>query len=134
MATIDDEQVKQALKRDLTIDIVTTGARTGQLRETEIWFTRVDGEIYICGTPAEDGGVGPRFPRDWLANMAANPHFVFRLKESVSAELPARAVIVTDSEERRRVYSDPAASWYLDQTGSLDRLVDEAPLVRVDFC
>ncbi|MEZ5282058.1 MAG: nitroreductase/quinone reductase family protein [Acidimicrobiales bacterium] len=133
MADIEDERVRNALATDLTIDIITTGARSGLPRETEIWFTRVDGEIYICGTPAEDGGVGPRFPRDWLANMKAHPEFIFRLKESVVAELPARAVIVTDAQERRRVYSAPEAGWYLEQTGSLDRLVADAPLVRVEF-
>ena len=77
--------------------------------------------------------MGPRFPRDWLANMKAHPEFIFRLKESVVAELPARAVIVTDVQERRRVYSAPEAGWYLEQTGSLDRLVADAPLVRVEF-
>ena len=133
MADIEDERVRDALATDLTIDVITTGARSGLPRETEIWFTRVDGEIYICGTPAEDGGVGPRFPRDWLANMKAHPEFIFRLKESVVAELPARAVIVTDVQERRRVYSAPEAGWYLEQTGSLDRLVADAPLVRVEF-
>jgi len=34
---------RQALLRDRTIDIVTTGARTGLQRRTEIWFTNMAG-------------------------------------------------------------------------------------------
>ena len=51
MGTRDDDRIKEALATDLTIDIVTKGARTGKMRTTEIWYTRVGGEIYITGTP-----------------------------------------------------------------------------------
>lgn len=127
------EALRQALIHDRTIDIVTRGARTGTLRTTEIWFTRIGSETYICGTPAGDGTPGPRRARDWLANLRANPRFTFRLKESLVVELDALAEVVTDEAERNRVFSSPETSWYRDQVGSARRLVDDAPLVRITF-
>ena len=125
--------LRRALSEDQTIDIVTRGARSGTTRTTEIWFTKVGDEIFICGTPAGDGSTGPRRGRDWLANLKAHPEFEFVLKESLSAALPAVATEVTDRAERERVFSAPETSWYRERTGSLARLVDEGPLVRVEF-
>jgi len=127
------ESLRRALTEDQTIDIVTRGARTGETRTTEIWFTRVGGDILICGTPAGDGTPAPRRPRDWLANLTAHPELEFVLKESVQATLPAVATVITDREERTRIFSAPETAYYREQTGSLDRLVDEAPLVRITF-
>ena len=127
------DALRHALAHDQTIDIVTRGAKTGVARTTEIWFTRVGDEIYICGTPAGDGTTGERRRRDWLANLKKHPELEFVFKESLTATLPAVAAEVTDREERTRVFSAPEASWYLETTGSLERLVDEAPLVRVTF-
>ena len=42
-----DEAVKQALERDRTIDITTTGRKTGQPRRREIWFHNLGGRLYI---------------------------------------------------------------------------------------
>jgi hypothetical protein len=127
------ESWRRALAQDRTIDIVTRGAKTGERRTTEIWFTKVGDEIFICGTPAGDGTPAPRRPRDWLANLTAHPAFELVLKESAQATLPAVATVVTDRDERTRIFSAPETSWYREQTGSLDRLVEEAPLVRVTF-
>ena len=124
---------RSALERDTTIDIVTVGAKTGRSRKTEIWFIRVEGQVYICGTPGAAYREREREPRDWLANLIANPDFWFVLKESESLSLPARASRVTDEAERRRVFSSPQAAWYREQTGSLDALVDFGPMVRVEF-
>ena len=125
--------MRRALAEDQTIDIVTRGARSGEPRTTEIWFTRVGDEIYIAGTPAGDGTQAPRRRRDWLANLTAHPDFEFVLKESVQERLPALATVITDREERRRVLSAPETAYYREATGSLERLVDEAPLVKVTF-
>ena len=127
------DALRRALAEDRTIDIVTRGARSGMRRSTEIWFTRVGDEIYICGTPAGDGTTGPRRRRDWLANLKAHPELEFVLKESLAAVLPAVATEITDRDERTRIFSAPETSWYREQTGSVARLVDEAPLVRVEF-
>jgi hypothetical protein len=127
------DAARSALVTDQTIDIVTRGAKTGERRVTEIWFTRIGGEVFITGTPAGDGTPGARRKRDWLANLAAHPEFEFVLKESTEATLPAVATIVSDRDERARVFEAPEASYYRDSTGSVDRLVDEAPLVQVTF-
>lgn len=116
--------IQQALDADETIDITTTGRQSGQPRRIEIWFRRVDGRTYITGTPG---------PRDWFANMQANPRFVFHLKQSVRADLPATARVITDPAERRRILADPVMRWYQQQVGSLDELVAGSPLVEVIF-
>ena len=127
------EAVRRALTTDQTIDIVTLGAKSGAWRTTEIWFTKVGDEVFITGTPAGDGTPGARRRRDWLANLKAHPEFEFVLKESVQVTLPAVATEVTDRDERRRIFAAPETAYYRDSTGSLDRLVDEAPLVKVTF-
>ena len=83
------DALRRALAEDQTIDIVTRGAKSGERRTTEIWFTRVGDEIFITGTPAGDGTPGARRKRDWLANLTAHPEFEFVLKESVPGD-PAR--------------------------------------------
>jgi deazaflavin-dependent oxidoreductase (nitroreductase family) len=94
--------VRQALaidasstREDRTIDITTTGRRSGEPRRIEIVFYRFDDEIYLSGIP------GPK-TRDWLANLAAQPSFTFHLKHGVVADLPATATVIVDPVERRR--------------------------------
>ncbi|NNF69098.1 MAG: nitroreductase family deazaflavin-dependent oxidoreductase, partial [Acidimicrobiia bacterium] len=74
-----EDPILQALRTDLTIDITTVGRVSGEPRRTEIWFRNLDDQVYITGTPG---------PRDWYANLVANPSFTFHLKESVTADLP----------------------------------------------
>jgi deazaflavin-dependent oxidoreductase (nitroreductase family) len=96
-----DEAVLRALAidasspdRDRTIDITTTGARSGRPRRIETWFYRVGERIYLTGLPGR---------RDWYANLLANPSFTFHLKGAVQADLAATAQPVADAAERRRV-------------------------------
>jgi len=133
MTALDLDAARAALRSDLTIDIVTTGRRSGLPRTTEIWFMVVDDTVYICGTPGAGRDERDRWPRDWMANLLAEPAFVFVLKESVRLELPARATPVTARAERRRVFASPVTGWYRNQTGSVDALVDHGPIVRVEF-
>ncbi|MBI5302616.1 MAG: nitroreductase family deazaflavin-dependent oxidoreductase [Chloroflexi bacterium] len=128
-----NEEIKEALRKDRTIDIITVGAKSGFPRKIEIWFTNVNGRIIICGTPDAEGGKGPRSRRDWLANLKANPEFTFCLKESLQVELPARAVEIVDPEDRRILMSAPETKWYRDQVASLDDLVNASPIVEVFF-
>ena len=72
-----DEAIQLALERDRTIDITTTGRKTGQLRRIEIWFHNLGGELYLTGLPR---------PCSWYANLCAHPDFTFHLKESATAE------------------------------------------------
>lgn len=127
------EALRRALNQDRTIDIVTTGAKSNVPRTIEIWFTKIGAEVFICGTPSADGSPGRRRRRDWLANLLAHPEFDFVLKESVDAVLPAIATVVTDRAERTRVFTAPETQWYREQSVSLDRLVDDGPLVKVTF-
>ncbi|MBD3649577.1 MAG: nitroreductase family deazaflavin-dependent oxidoreductase [Pseudomonadales bacterium] len=127
-----EPEIREALSRDRTIDIVTTGARTGRSRTTEIWFTRVGKQIIICGTPGATG-TATHSPRDWLANLKVNPDFWFCLKESIQYALPAVAREVTDHEERRHLMSAEATKWYRDQVDSIDSLVQYSPIVDVTF-
>jgi hypothetical protein len=133
---VDDtfnKEIREALRRDRTIDIITTGAKSGLPRKTEIWFTNIGGRIIICGTPDARGKKGPRSPRDWLANLKANSEFLFCLKESLKVELPARAVVIVDPEDRRRLMSASETQWYRDQVDSVEDLIENSPIVEVFF-
>jgi deazaflavin-dependent oxidoreductase (nitroreductase family) len=115
-----------------TIDITTTGARTGRPRRIEIWFYRVDGEIYLTTQPAA---------RSWYANLLANPEFTFHLKHGIRADLAATAEPVLDGDERARIFgvvvadlNQPLHRSYLSQpVEPADRWVSGSPLMRVTF-
>jgi deazaflavin-dependent oxidoreductase (nitroreductase family) len=115
--------VRDELADDLTIDITTVGRRSGEPRRIEIWMLDVDGRFFITGTPG---------PRDWFANLLADPSLVVHLKRHTQLDLPARATVVDDPATRRRVLEHPTADWYRDQE-SLDVLVAHAPMVEVVF-
>jgi len=128
----DHDAILRSLLHDRTVDIVTTGRRSGATRTTEIWTTVVDGQTYICGSPnASQAGV-ERKPRDWLANLLTTPDFIIRLKTSVHVDLAARATRVDDPDERRRVLTAPNTGYYRDAV-SLDVALAHSPMVRVQF-
>jgi hypothetical protein len=120
-----DPAVSAALATDGTVDITTTGARSGLPRRSEIWFLHLDGRTFITGTPD---------PRNWYANVLAHDRFTFHLKESIVVDLSARAVPILDEATRRWVFAQPHRwnDWYLSEA-SLDDLVSSAPLVEVLF-
>ena len=70
-------------------------------------------------------------PRDWLANLAADPRFVFHLKRGVVADLPATARIVTDEAQRRHLLEPICRTW--NRLGDLESFVARAPLIEVTF-
>jgi deazaflavin-dependent oxidoreductase (nitroreductase family) len=120
----------QSSRADRTIDITTTGRRSGAPRRVEVWFHRVDGHWYLTGMPA---------PRSWYANLRANPRFTVHLKHGVSADLPATASPV-DEPTRRRVIS--AVLGLQDRTDlgtqatqrqSFDEWLAHSPLVEIVF-
>ena len=114
--------MKRALERDRTIDITTTGRKTGLPRRTEIWFHNLDGSLYITGTPG---------PRDWYANLLADPKLTFHLKQGARADLPARAIHVRDPAERRCVLTEILRK--LGRTGELEEHMRGRPLVEVQL-
>ena len=114
-----DEKVKQALAQDRIIDITTTGRKSGQAHRIEIWFHNVNGRLFISGLPGH---------RDWYANLVAHPDFTFHLKESVQADLPARAVPITEESQRRAIMS--AIIQKLSGDYDLEKWVANSPLVK----
>ena len=117
-----NSKIEQALATDQVIDITTIGRKSGEPRRIEIWFHNLDGRLYITGTPGR--------PRDWLANMLAHPEFTFHLKESVQADLPARAVPITEAGERREVLTAILQKLGRDEA-DVEEWVAESPLVEV---
>jgi len=121
-----NDRIKRALASGLTCDITTIGRASGRPRRIEIWYFVVDDRVYITGTPG---------PRDWYANMLAEPRFVFHVKQDAHADLPARAIPITDQEERRRIMGAVMRSnaWFRSQRFDLDAWVASSPLVAVEF-
>jgi hypothetical protein len=132
------ERIRNALALDLhasgrahTIDITTTGARTGLPRRIEIWFYYFGGRWFLSGLPG---------PSSWYANLLAHPGFTFHLKHGVHADLPARARPITDPGERRQVFDRigevlnlPENPARVPQPVSTAQLIDASPLIEVTF-
>jgi hypothetical protein len=109
-----DERIAAALRADQLIDITTYGRSSGQPRRIEMWFHNLDGALYLTGTPGK---------RDWYANLVAHPDFIFHLKQSAIADLPARATPIVAPDERAAVLrpilerlkrQDELAEWLAD--------------------
>jgi hypothetical protein len=134
-----DAEIEKALAitpasraRDRTIDITTTGARTGRPRRIEVWFYRVDGQIYLSTQPAR---------RSWYANILKNPSFTFHLKHGVRADLPAVGTPIRDPQQRelvfRSIIADLNQPWnpagIPQPVEPLADWMEGSPLVHVDF-
>ena len=120
-AAVTDERVARALSRGHTIDITTTGRKTGQLRRIETTFHNIDGHVVLSGLPGR---------RSWYANLLANPRFTFHLKGAVKADLPATARAIVEPVERREVMARVAQNW---GRTDLDVMLEHSPLVEVTF-
>lgn len=118
--------VLAAVEQNHLVDISTIGRTSGQPHRHEIWLHILDQEFYLTGKPA---------PRDWLANLRANPQLILHLKHDVQHDVPASAIPITDAGERRTIltaileetpYWDQREAWF--QSSPLVRLhlhVDE---------
>jgi deazaflavin-dependent oxidoreductase (nitroreductase family) len=102
-----DAAIRRVLRHGHTIDITTTGRRTGLPRRIEIAFHSFDGHLYISGMPS-------RRTRAWLHNLRANQRFTFHLKQLLQADLPATAREITDPAERHEVLAKVARVWRQD--------------------
>ena len=120
---VTNDAIDAALSRGHTIDITTTGRRSGRSRRIEIVFHNIGGRIYISGIPA-------RNKRDWLLNLEANPDFTFHLKGRLKADLPATARVISDEAERREVLPSVARNW---GRNDLEQMVRYSPLIEVTF-
>lgn len=118
-----DRATRDALARDLVIDITTTGRKSGEPRRIEIWFHNLDGAIYLTGRPGKRG---------WYANLLVNPEFTFHLKESAKVDIRARASPVTQPSLRRAVLEEIIRK--LGRPASVvEQYVAGSPLVRVEL-
>jgi deazaflavin-dependent oxidoreductase (nitroreductase family) len=115
-----DPDMLDRLADTVTIDITTTGRRSGRPSRIEIWWFQVEGRFIITGTPG---------PRDWYANILADPQMTVHV---AGLDLAARAVPVADRDFRRLVFTAPHTSWYTTQA-ELDALVRTAPMIEVVF-
>jgi len=119
MAT--DDAIQRALAQGHTIDVTTTGRRSGQPRRKEIVFHNIGGRLYISGIPRPA-------KRDWLRNLEADPRLTFHLKDAVQADLPATARVIEDEAERRTILAQVARNWGRDD---LEEMVHYSPLIEV---
>ena len=120
---VTKDAIDAALEHGHTIDITTTGRKSGKPRRLEIVFHNIDGRIYISGTPS------PR-KRSWLANLEADPHLTFHLKGRTRADLPATARVIAEEPERRAILPHIARNW---GRTDLERMVQYSPLIEVTF-
>jgi len=116
--TLNDE-VRQALDRQRTVEITTIGRRTGRPRRMETWRYRAAGRYWLTGSPG---------PRDWYANLVAHPEFTLHLDDR---DLPARGRVVTDPEERARMIGEIVRG--LDWAGSQESWIEGSPLVEIEL-
>jgi deazaflavin-dependent oxidoreductase (nitroreductase family) len=115
------EEIDAALQGMHTVDITTTGRKSGKPRTLEIVFHNVDGRIYISGIPSPKR-------RSWLANLDADPHMTFHFKGKVRADLPATARVIEDETERRELLPHIARNW---GRKDLETMVEQSPLIEV---
>jgi deazaflavin-dependent oxidoreductase (nitroreductase family) len=99
------EATEAALNDSQVIDLTTTGRRSGQLRRIEIFLHSDHDQLFISGMPRADR------IRDWIFNIEADPNVVIHLKQSVVADVPAKARVVTDPKERRPLIEAAARRW-----------------------
>jgi hypothetical protein len=79
--------------------------------------------LYITGRP-------PR-PRDWYANLVAHPDFTFHLKQSIRADLPAKATPILDPARRREILA--AIHQKLGRYQDIEAWIESSPLVAVQL-
>jgi hypothetical protein len=81
-----------ALARGGIVDITTKGRRTGRAHRIEISLHSIERRLVISGRPG---------PRDWYANLVANPRMTIHFKRGVQADVPAMGRPIRDWTERR---------------------------------
>lgn len=114
------EATRAALHHSQVIDLTTTGRRTGQPRRIEIFLHYDDDQLFITGMPRSDR------TRDWIYNVEADPHVIIHLKQSVVADVPATARVVTDPDERRPYIEAAARRW---RRTDVPEMLKHSPLI-----
>ena len=117
-----DDEVRQALEKDRLIDITTTGRKSGKSHKKEVNLRQIDGTAYLSNAPG---------PRDWVANLLADPDFTYHLKQSIQRDIPARAHHITDDQEKRELLVPILA--HENHSDELETRVTQSHLFRVEF-
>ena len=113
-----NEHVINELKSIRTVDLTTTGRRTGRASRVEIWWFYIGDRFVITGTPGK---------RDWYANVLSDSKVVIH---TTVGDFEARALTIHDRAFRRRVFTDPEVEWARTQV-DLERLVADAPMIEI---
>jgi deazaflavin-dependent oxidoreductase (nitroreductase family) len=118
-----DDTVRAALAQTQTIDLTTTGRRSGEPRRIEIVLHNLDGRLVISGMPT------PGRIRAWIHNVEADPAVTIHLKGGrVVADIAGTARVVTDPAERGELIAGVARSW---NRTDVDVMVEHSPLIVV---
>jgi deazaflavin-dependent oxidoreductase (nitroreductase family) len=117
-----DPSVATALARGHTIDMTTTGRRSGLPRRIEIVFHNIDGRLIISGSP--------RFrTRAWIHNLVADPRITLHLQGDVPVDLRGTARVITEPDERRAL-----ATWIVANAWhgiDPEAMVRSSPMIEV---
>ena len=117
-----DSEIDRALQHDRLIDITTIGRKSGRDHRIEISFFYDGDAMYLTGMP-------PR-PRDWFANLRANPKkLTLHFKQSLSRGVTAVAEAILDTSQRRAIFKTILAKW--KRLGDLEDWVAHSPLARI---
>lgn len=107
-----------------TVELTTTGRRSGRAHRIEIWYVVLDGVVHLVGSPG---------PRDWLANLRVRPAATVHVRRPTAYDVDVRAAEVTDPAARRalvpRIWA--VQPWYRIKDGDVQRWVDHAPMVSL---
>lgn len=117
-----DEHIRRALQRDRVFDITTTGRKSGKRHRIETAIFRDNGNLYLTGLPGR---------RDWYANLLVNRDFTIHVKQSASADLPARATPITDPAARQAIIGRIATG--IGRANEVDAWVEGSPLALVEI-
>ncbi|HYF46375.1 MAG TPA: nitroreductase family deazaflavin-dependent oxidoreductase [Acidimicrobiales bacterium] len=102
--------------------LTTTGRRTGEPHEIEIWFTAVGDSLYLIS------GGGDR--SDWVNNLVAGPAASVRVGDTT---FPVTGRVPVHPGEERTTAVERLHAKYADQvSGTLDDWRREAFIVALD--
>lgn len=104
----------------------TTGRRSGDPHEIEIWFGALEGVLYLIS--------GNGVTADWYRNLVADPSVTVRIDDEIHA---GEARVVSDPAERERVGDLMGAKYVWDGDPDVDLSYEawcyEVPAVAVEF-
>jgi deazaflavin-dependent oxidoreductase (nitroreductase family) len=114
----------QPLPHSQTIDLTTTGRRTGLPRRIEIVLHNFDGRLYISGLP------NPARQRAWLLNLQADPRLTVHLHGATPVDLAGRARVIADDAERRAIFAQVVRVW---RGQDIETMTRYSPLIEVSL-